>query len=197
MHWLIKLLTASTIAIFLWRAIPSWQTHPTITLSLVIFGELLTLTIYLVSRPATQSTMGFIPLASTLFGTFFFFFISLGDGIALAPLQLTVSLQFLGVLWQIFAKASLGRSFGLLPANRGIVTHGAYRLVRHPIYLGYALAHLGFLLAAFSWRNLGLFAALYFFQGVRIWQEEKVLKTDLSYVLYSQRTRFRFIPGLF
>ena len=34
-------------------------------------------------------------------------------------------------------KLSLGRSFGLMPANRGVVSTGMYRLVRHPIYLGY------------------------------------------------------------
>ena len=42
----------------------------------------------------------------------------------------------IGLLIVIAGKVSLGRSFGLIPANRGIVSTGLYRLVRHPIYLG-------------------------------------------------------------
>ena len=37
----------------------------------------------------------------------------------------------------IAGKVVLGRSFGLVPANRGIVARGPYLLVRHPIYAGY------------------------------------------------------------
>jgi protein-S-isoprenylcysteine O-methyltransferase Ste14 len=47
----------------------------------------------------------------------------------------------------------LGRSFGLLPAQRGLVVVGPYRFVRHPIYFGYLIGHIGFLLVNFSWRN--------------------------------------------
>ena len=31
-----------------------------------------------------------------------------------------------------------------MPANRGVVSTGLYRLVRHPIYLGYLITHAGF-----------------------------------------------------
>ena len=47
----------------------------------------------------------------------------------------------------IAGKLSLGRSFGLMPANRGIVSTGLYRVVRHPIYLGYLITHVGFFAA--------------------------------------------------
>jgi hypothetical protein len=35
---------------------------------------------------------------------------------------------------------------------------GPYRLVRHPIYFGYLIGHVGFLLANFSWRNATVLA---------------------------------------
>ena len=55
----------------------------------------------------------------------------------LAPELLTVALSACGLLVVIGGKLSLGRSFGLMPANRGVVSSGLYRIVRHPIYLGY------------------------------------------------------------
>ena len=52
-----------------------------------------------------------------------------------------------GLIVVIVGKMSLGRSFGLMPANRGIVSTGLYRVVRHPIYLGYLITHVGFVAA--------------------------------------------------
>src|SRR5947209_7555620 len=40
----------------------------------------------------------------------------------------------------VYARLSLGRNIGFVPAQRQIVTSGAYRYVRHPIYTGLFLA---------------------------------------------------------
>ena len=61
-----------------------------------------------------------------------------------APELATVLLSAVGLSVVIAGKVSLGRSFGLMPANRGIVSTGLYRLVRHPIYMGYLITHSGF-----------------------------------------------------
>ena len=66
---------------------------------------------------------------------------------ALVPELATALLSAAGLSVVIGGKLSLGRSFGLMPANRGIVSTGLYRLVRHPIYMGYLITHVGFLLA--------------------------------------------------
>ena len=55
--------------------------------------------------------------------------------------------MLIGLYVQISAKVILGRSFGLIAANRGIKVAGPYRIVRHPIYAGYTIIHVGFLLA--------------------------------------------------
>ena len=54
------------------------------------------------------------------------------EGLATESFTLAVSAVGLAVV--VAGKLSLGRSFGLLPANRGIVCAGIYRCVRHPIY---------------------------------------------------------------
>lgn len=169
---------------------------PTLTLTLVIAGEIVTLSIYLAARATKAEAVRPIALVSTLFGTFFFYFIVLDQGEVLAPLVITASAQILAITWQIVSKLSLGRSFGLLPANRGVVTHGTYKIVRHPIYLGYLIGHMAFLFASFSWRNFGLFCVLYFFQCLRIWEEEKLLKNDPTYRQYMLKTPYRLLPGV-
>ena len=194
--WMLRLSTAAALAVFLVRALTEWMQRPTLTLTLVIVGELVTLAIYLSARPAVRGSFAPIAVVSTLVATFFFYLVALNQGLVLAPLWLTASMQVGGILWQIYAKLSLGRSFGLLPANRGIVTHGAYGLVRHPIYLGYFVGHMGFLLGSFSWYNLWLFAVLYFFQYLRILEEEKLLAADAEYLAYMKKIKYRLLPGI-
>jgi protein-S-isoprenylcysteine O-methyltransferase Ste14 len=46
-----------------------------------------------------------------------------------------------------------------MPANRGVVSSGLYRLVRHPIYMGYLITHAGFLLANPTVWNIGMLLA--------------------------------------
>jgi len=121
----------------------------------------------------------------------------LDQGEVLAPLWTTVSLQVAGIALQVVSKFCLGRSFGLLPANRGIVASGPYGLIRHPIYTGYFISHIGFLLASFSWRNIWLFSALYFFQLLRVLQEERLLLNYYDYQVYAKKVRWRFLPGIF
>lgn len=91
-------------------------------------------------------------------------------------------------------KIYLGRSFGLLPACRTVVDTGPYRLVRHPIYLGYFVGHMSFLFNNFSLWNIIVFTLLYLFQFLRIIYEEQVLSQNEQYREYKTRVKYRFIP---
>ncbi len=62
-------------------------------------------------------------------------------------------LVLMGVVLATGAVLSLGRSFGIEAANRGIQTHGLYRFVRHPIYAAYLPLMGGYLVAYPSWWN--------------------------------------------
>jgi protein-S-isoprenylcysteine O-methyltransferase Ste14 len=109
----------------------------------------------------------------------------------------TVSLAAIGLLVVIGGKLSLGRSFGLMPANRGVVSSGLYRLVRHPIYMGYLITHIGFVLANGTLGNLAIFLGADIALLVRAVYEERVLARDGAYREYQQRVRYRVVPGLF
>jgi protein-S-isoprenylcysteine O-methyltransferase Ste14 len=116
---------------------------------------------------------------------------------AIAPEFIGIALQLAGTVFEIYAKVFLGRSFGIVAADRGIVVGGPYRVVRHPIYLGYFVTHVGFVLANWSPRNLALYIVVYFFQISRILAEERILSEDAAYREYRGRVRYRLIPWVF
>ena len=116
---------------------------------------------------------------------------------ALLSEAFTVGLSAIGLLVVIGGKMSLGRSFGLMPANRGIVSTGLYRIVRHPIYLGYLITHIGFLVANPTiWNAMTLVAADIALM-IRATCEEQTLAKDPDYRAYLERVRWRVAPGLF
>jgi len=93
-----------------------------------------------------------------------------------------------------WARLSLGRNIGFVPAQREIVTAGAYRYVRHPIYTGLFLGSLGIALRAYSPLNvlvLGLGILWFLIKSV---VEENFLSADTQYAAYLQRVRARWIP---
>ncbi len=115
----------------------------------------------------------------------------------LAPEMLTVGVSAIGLLIVIAGKISLGRSFGLIPANRGIVSTGLYRLVRHPIYLGYLITHVAFLAANPTPWNIALLLTADIALLARAVCEERTLARDEAYRSYQTRVRWRVVPGFF
>jgi protein-S-isoprenylcysteine O-methyltransferase Ste14 len=118
-------------------------------------------------------------------------------GTALVPPLAGVALVFGGLGLSIWATLCLGRSFGLAAANRGVVQGGPYRLLRHPIYAGYLVSDLGFLLMNPTGRNLGLYALALALSLARINAEERLLAADPAYIAFAARVRHRLVPGLY
>jgi protein-S-isoprenylcysteine O-methyltransferase Ste14 len=113
------------------------------------------------------------------------------------PELLTVAISAVGLMIIIGGKLSLGRSFGLMPANRGIVSTGLYRIVRHPIYMGYLITHAAFVIANPSGWNVTLLVAADIALLARAVCEEGTLAQDPEYRTYQQKVRWRVCPGLF
>ncbi|MEP7216674.1 MAG: isoprenylcysteine carboxylmethyltransferase family protein [Anaerolineaceae bacterium] len=105
--------------------------------------------------------------------------------------------QMLGLTLTCYGFWSLGRSFGVVAANRGIKTRGPYRIVRHPIYFSHSITMGGFLLANPSALNAVLLAVITGFQLLRIRAEERVLTESGDYGAYAGQVRWRLVPGLY
>jgi len=125
-------------------------------------------------------------------------------GAAQVLLPQTYSLSFVCSLLDVTIKLlfilcpnSLGRSFGIAPANRGVVMRGPYVIVRHPIYTGYLLTHIAFLLAHPTPWNAAVLVVADSALVVRALIEERVLGADAEYQSYCRRVGWHLVPGVF
>jgi len=101
-------------------------------------------------------------------------------------------IQGLGVL-----TINLGRSFGVIPANRKVKKGGAYQIVRHPLYASEMIFYAGFLLGNLSAWNLAMTVLILFGQIYRAIAEESLLSKEKTYKEYMGNVRYRLVPGIF
>ena len=120
-----------------------------------------------------------------------------GDSPALLADAATATLSACGLALVIFAKLALGRSFGLAPANRGVVVNGPYRWMRHPIYTGYVITHVGFIAAYPSFWNVAVLCLADAALVVRALMEERTLSDDAKYQVYCRQVAWHLVPGVF
>jgi len=90
----------------------------------------------------------------------------------------------------------MGTVFGVRPALRDLVTGGPFRFVRHPMYLSYVMADIGYnlqesnlvtvLIVLIGWASL----------VYRIQAEERVISQHPAWGTYSTLVRYRIFPGL-
>jgi len=195
---LLRVVTVAAYFVLVAGVYKQWQLAPQRwSLVALLLIEALTMGLLVFAREARLRDLSPLAAASTLLATFYFVFLNLAPGRHVVPELVAVTIQALGMAWQVWAKLTLGRSFGLLPADRGVVTSGPYALVRHPIYLGYLVSHVGFLLANLSVRNAMVLTSLYSLQVLRVVLEERMLsRASLDYRSYMRVVRWRFIPGL-
>jgi len=117
-------------------------------------------------------------------------------GVALTPSVVTNSISILSLAIAVYARLSLGRNIGLVPAQRDIVTGGAYQFVRHPIYTGLFLSYFSFALRMYSPWNLTLVLIVIGMFVAKSFIEEGFLREDPEYAKYLARVRWRWFPGL-
>lgn len=108
-----------------------------------------------------------------------------------------IALAYLGFYF-VFRENTYGAATIRVEEGQKVISTGPYAIVRHPMYAASLILMLGIPLALGSWWGL-----LTFVPGIptlvwRILDEERLLKRDLpGYAEYTQRVRFRLIPGLF
>jgi protein-S-isoprenylcysteine O-methyltransferase Ste14 len=172
------------------------QTHR-VTGLLLLVSEALVAVLTIVRRPAgivDRSVGATVVTMISLIGPAL---LRTSSGPGVFPDLLTALVSCAGLMFVIAGKIALGRSFGIVPANRGVVIGGPYTLVRHPIYAGYLLSHVAFACAYPTPTNLAILAATDVALVVRALYEERVLAKDRTYQAYCNRVAWHLVPGVF
>ncbi len=166
--------------------------------TLFVFQMMLFVCTMLIRRSAERVTTNLWYWAVAVVASYYNFLAAtmLRGGVIVAPAWLINSLAILAIWIAIFARLSLGRNIGLLPAQRKIVTGGAYRYVRHPIYTAILLTSFSCALSCFSLINLLVMSVGCGFWVVKTFMEESFLSQDPEYASYMARVRWRWLPGI-
>ena len=167
------------------------------TIGLVFFVEQMWVVIaYLIRRPARASSRRMRDWLLAFGGTF--------GGVLFRPdgahpqwgLTAGLWVQLFGLAICITSFLSLGRSFGFVAADRGLVTRGPYAIVRHPIYASYLFLQAGYVLQSISLRNA---LVMVFASGCNVGRaiaEDRMLATNGLYGEYRRQVRWRLVPGV-
>lgn len=187
-----RFVLAGLLALLAYRLVPDLADKPVNLIYLVSENMVIIMVTFRrraneISRRSADWVIGFA-------GTLLPLLVVRSDG---APLPYGGTLLFLGFCIAVGAQLSLLRSFGVVAANRGVRTGGLYGLVRHPMYLGYFLTHLGFLLTNPVLWNVSVCAVWTAFQLYRIRAEERVLSADTAYLTFARRVRYRLVPFVY
>jgi protein-S-isoprenylcysteine O-methyltransferase Ste14 len=166
-------------------------------LGAILFAEQMWVVVaYLIRRPARTASRRWGDWGLAFGGTF--------AGVLFRPVgahpQWGVTtglvLQVVGLAICVVSFLALGRSFGFVAADRGLVKKGTYAVVRHPIYASYLVLQLGYVLQSISLRNALVMLVASGCNVGRALAEDRVLATNDEYDPYRQQVRWRLIPGV-
>ncbi len=192
-----KVLLVAVFTVFAVAHYQHWRTTGEATGLGLVLQEALTALLFLVRRtPRRTSTAPTDWLLAT--GGSFAILLARPASHALWGLDaVAIVLQWAGLVGCLLALGVLGRSFGVVAADRGLRTRGPYTIVRHPVYASYLITEVGYVLQNPSVWNLGLVLIVTACQVGRIRAEERVLAEDPAWAVFAQRTRWRLLPGVF
>ena len=184
--------------VFLLSRMSPWSSDGHSALNLIyLFDQLWVLVFILVRRQTVVITRRPLDWLVALAATALPLFVTPVSDTPAVPMIFAVVVMLSGTAIHLAAKLTIRRSFGMVAANRGIKVSGPYRLVRHPMYVGYMLTHVGLLLGGPTLSNFFIVTACWILLLMRIVTEERVLSKDPKYITMMGHTRFRLIPGIY
>lgn len=197
LDWIERFVILALYAWFVSRIVRSYLLDGGAVSLLLLPSEGLVVCFLLIRRKATAISLSVSDWLVALVATCDSLLVSAVPGRALVPAQVAAAVLLAGMLIQVLAKITLGRSFGCVPAHRGLKLSGPYRFIRHPMYAGYLCTHLAFLAVNPSLWNAAVYALDCGLQLYRLRAEEHLLSRDPRYDHYRSVVRYRLIPGLF
>jgi len=167
-------------------------------LSMIAYLVILVATVAL-RRPPLRRARGAEPRMTALCGSFLITAVVLFPRRELSPVIGCIStvLVLLGDLIAIIVLVQLRGSFSIMAEARRLKTSGAYRIIRHPLYLAEEVATIGGVIQYFSiWTGMLLLLQIVC-QIRRMTNEETVLMDVFPEYINYKRTTARVIPGLY
>lgn len=160
---------------------------------------LLVVLLFLFRRQPVSKAQGIMPRFMAMVGTWLLLLLMVLPTPEPSLLQSVIGLVLVGVGGALSAVAVsfLGRSLSIMPEARNLVTHGAYSVVRHPLYLAEEIAAVGMIVQLFSLSAVLLLVSHIAVQIQRMKYEEAVLTRAFpEYETYMAHT-CRVIPGIY
>jgi protein-S-isoprenylcysteine O-methyltransferase Ste14 len=192
-----RIVVAGFYSFYVWRFLTEFFATGNLSLFLLIISEGSIVVFIIFRRFSSEMTRRPTDWLLGVLGTTAPLFAQPSDGWAYSTEAFWILLMLVGILFSLASKFTLRRSFGIVAANRGVKANGPYRLVRHPMYAGYILTHIGFLVINPTAWNTAVYLFAFVFQIGRILAEERVLDRDPRYQEYASAVRFRLLPGVF
>ena len=166
--------------------------------SVIAYLVVIAATVVVRMRPA-QKARGMEPRISALIGTLLLTVVVLFPRreLSLSADVVSTVLTLAGSALAVVVLTQLRESFSIMAEVRQLVTAGAYRLVRHPLYLAEEIAAIGVVMQFFSpWTAL-ILAVQIGFQLRRMRNEEVIVAAIFpEYLAYRKKTA-RILPGIY
>jgi protein-S-isoprenylcysteine O-methyltransferase Ste14 len=161
---------------------------------LAVFYVLLALLI-ITRPPAKAHANGLLPRIAAFVGTYMPWTIAFfGETDKALPNLASTACVLIGMVMMLATIRHLGRSFSLVPQARNVVQTGAYRWIKHPLYLAEEIALLGVVLRSLTPLTAVLLVLHIGVQVCRIYYEEDLLRRNCPEYSGYEASRWRLIP---
>lgn len=189
-----KFIFAVIFAAFAFRMIVAYMTSGSLVTIFYLFDQFLVLGFILARRSTQAISLRGDDWIAGFAGTLAPLLLAPPGDSPILPAFGILVLMLTGTSVHVMAKLTLRRSFGVVAANRGIKASGLYKLVRHPMYLGYMITQFGLFLAGPTAYNFAIILLCWSLFIWRIVSEERLLSEDPE---YKRTANYRLVPGLF